>query len=98
MKDIKYHYLNNNTYLYHGTVFDFDPNSIKTPCWLSLEKKQAHNHISYRHYGNKNGKIFHKSLCAPIPIRRGHRAVYYKIGKKIKTNNTEEWESIKTSQ
>ena len=57
MNEIKYHNLKKNTYLYHGTVYDFDPKDIRTPCWLSLEKNQAHNHISYRHYGNKNGKI-----------------------------------------
>ena len=57
MKDLKYHYLKKNTYLYHGTIYDFDPKDIKTPCWLSLEKNQAHNHISYRHYGNKDGNI-----------------------------------------
>ena len=57
MEKLKYHYLQKNTYLYHGTIYDFSPNNIKTPCWLSIKKDQAHNHISYKHYGNKNGKI-----------------------------------------
>ena len=43
------------TTIYHGTIHDFDMNQINMPCWFSLYRDQAINHVRYKHFGNKNG-------------------------------------------
>ena len=49
--------LNKDTILYHGTICDFEPNDLKLPTWLSIDRDQAHNHICYKYFGQSNGKI-----------------------------------------
>ena len=45
------------TLLYHGTIYNFEPTEINTPCWFSTIKEQAILHVCYKHYNNPNGML-----------------------------------------
>ena len=39
--------------VYHGTLNDFNPNDIKSPCWFSIEEEQSVKWIYYKYKKNK---------------------------------------------
>jgi len=85
--------LKKDTILYHGTVYNFEPTQIKTPCWFSTIKSEAINHICYRHRGNTNGKILKYKVTKDIELldisKNGELRLYmnsngnYKLAKYI---------------
>jgi len=57
-----------DTILYHGTIFNFDPDEIRTPCWFSTKESEAINHICYKHYGHPNGKLITYKVIEEIEL------------------------------
>ena len=56
------------TLLYHGTIYNFEPTEINTPCWFSTIKEQAILHVCYKHYNNPNGMLMIYRLNQDINV------------------------------
>tara|TARA_Y100000591_G_C21599254_1_gene577189 strand:- start:108 stop:590 length:483 start_codon:yes stop_codon:yes gene_type:complete len=65
--NLKHIKLKKGTKLYHGTICDYNMSDIRTPCWLSILKDQAVNHVNYRHHGC-NGYLLTYKLNRDINI------------------------------